>query len=79
MSIGAEAAVAEHDIAGKQTSGGDPAPRHLVRPQRRRLDPQEHPGGQVEQRQELGDREPAPLLLAAGLPERRLEFGGIGH
>lgn len=52
---------------------------HLVRPQRRRGDPEQQSGAGVEQGQDRGHGEAAAGGLAAGLAEVPLEFGLIGH
>ena len=50
-----------------------------MRPQGCRRRPEQHPGGEVEERQPLGHGEPAALLLAPGLAEVTLQLGPVGH
>ena len=75
----AEPAIADQHIPGLQgrMDPGDLA--HVVRPQRRRDDVHEQARPGVEQRQDLGDGEPAARGLAAGLTEVPLQPGRVGH
>ena len=75
----AEAAVAQEDVAGDEPGMELRRVGHVVRVERSGEDLQEHPRAGVEHGQEVGDREPAPGLLPAGLPEVGLEFGRVGH
>ena len=79
MSIGAEPSISQHDVAGLQLPGDRRGLGHLVSPQRGRGRPEQHPGGEVEERQPLGHGEAAALLLATGLAEVTLQLGHVGH
>ena len=52
---------------------------HVMGVQRAGQDLQEHPRSDVEQGEDVGDREAASGPLAGGLAEMGLEFGSIGH
>jgi hypothetical protein len=79
VGIRAEAAVAQQHIAGGQLRVGGRQLARLVGPQRGGGDPQEHPGREIEDRQELGQGEAAPRALGRGLAEVAPQLGDVGH